>query len=277
MGEPLYALPETPQSQRLKDSLLNIAQLDHGKNSHSLENIIWLGRRLAYLTRYPEAIEVYSDGLSTHPNSPELYRHRGHRYLSMRKIDLAIDDFKRAAALLGNRPVEIEPDGIPNRLNKPLSSLQFNIFYHLGLAHYLKHDWERAVRAYTKCLEYATNDDLLVAVVDWLYMTYRRMGNHQQAEILLDTISDDLVIIENDSYYKRIKFYQGKISEEELMYSEPPNSSLAIATQGYGLGNFHLGNGDIEKAKAIFRKVLDTGYWPAFGHLAAEADLVTLQ
>ena len=34
--------------------------------------------------------------------------------------------------------LETEPDGIPNKLNMPLSSTQFNVWYDLALAHYLK-------------------------------------------------------------------------------------------------------------------------------------------
>ena len=122
LGQPLYALPESPTSQSKKDSLLGLAAADFRAEPNKLEFIIWYGRRLAYLTKYPEAIEVFTEGLKTHPNSPELYRHRGHRQLSMRKIDLAIADFNRAAELVVGRKIEIEPDGIPNKLNKPLSN-----------------------------------------------------------------------------------------------------------------------------------------------------------
>ena len=273
LGQPLRELTESSANQIKKDSLLKIAEVNFQKDSNALNNIIWYGRRIAYLTRYPEAIKVFTEGLLRHPNSAELYRHRGHRYLSMRQIDLAILDFEQAVKLSVGREIQIEPDGIPNKLNRPLSSLQFNIYYHLGLAHYLKHDWHKAIAAYTKCMEYSINHDLKVATADWLFMTYRRAGLHEKADSLLKTIGSDLQIIENDSYYKRLKFYQGKLNEEALLQTNAADSSLALATQGYGLGNWYFYQGDEVKAKSIFQKVLSTGYWPAFGYLAAEADL----
>jgi hypothetical protein len=52
---------------------------------------------------------------------------------------------------------------------------------------------------------------------------------------------------------------------------------LDIATQGYGVGNWYFYNGNIEQAKEIFQKVMEGTYWPAFGYIAAEADLARLQ
>ena len=50
-------------------------------------------------------------------------------------------------------------------------------------------------------------------------------------------------------------------------------SELDFATLGYGLGNWHLYNDDLERAVAIFRRVTSGPYWPAFGFIAAEAEL----
>ena len=44
-------------------------------------------------------------------------------------------------------------------------------------------------------------------------------------------------------------------------------------TQGYGVGNYLYCQGLVDQAEQIFKKVLGTGYWPAFGYLAAEAEL----
>ncbi|MHC5071708.1 MAG: tetratricopeptide repeat protein, partial [Planctomycetota bacterium] len=81
------------------------------------ERIIWYGRRLAYIGRYEEAIGVYSKGLAVHPDSPKLLRHRGHRYITLRRFADAIADLERAGQLIDTRPDEVEPDGIPNARN----------------------------------------------------------------------------------------------------------------------------------------------------------------
>lgn len=231
------------------------------------------------MTRYREAIEMFTKGLEKFPDSPELYRHRGHRYVSTRQFDNAIADFEKAAALVKNRPVEIEPDGIPNKLNKPLSSLQFNIWYHWALAYYLKGDFQRAAQLYEENMAYSTNPDLLCATTDWLYMAYRRLGETEKANKVLDLIKPDMEIIENQSYFNRLLMYKGLKKPEELLNLEntDPDTKIITVTQGYGVGNWHLYNQDTTRAKEVFQKVIDTGFWPAFGYIAAEADLVRIK
>ena len=278
-GRPLFPPAETEASRHRKDSLLAIARRHYEEDSTKLDNIIWLGRRTAYLSLYREAISIYSQGLALHPNAPELYRHRGHRYLSTRQLNKAIKDFEQAATLVAGLEVEIEPDGIPNKLNIPLSSLQFNIWYHWALAYYLKGDFKKAVQLYEECMKYSTNPDLLVATADWLYMAYRRLGETEKAEVLLQQIPDSLEIIENDSYFRRLQMYKGLLATEELLdlNNSDPDQQLDIVTQGYGVGNWYQYNGQQAKAAGIFSKILATSYWPAFGYLAAEADLTRMK
>ncbi len=276
-GHPLFPQPETEASLHRKDSLLQIARQNFERDSANLDNIIWLGRRLAYLNQYRDAIKVFTRGLEKHPNAPELYRHRGHRYITTRQLDQAIADFERAAALAKDRPIEIEPDGIPNKINKPLSNLQFNIWYHWALAHYLKGDFARAAELYEQCMTYSDNPDLLTATADWLYMTYRRLGEHDKAAKVLEQIKPDAQIVENESYFNRLLMYKGLKKPEDLLNLDAPpadtDALLNTVTQGYGVGNWYWYNGDSARAKEIFQKVIDTGYWAAFGYIAAEADL----
>jgi len=275
---PLFPPPDSPASQQKKDSLLAIAQNNFDADPTALDNIIWLGRRLAYLSRYREAIKVFTEGMNLHPNAPELYRHRGHRFLSTRQFDRAIEDFEKAASLTAGREIEIEPDGLPNKLNIPLSSLQFNIWYHWGLAYYLKGDFENAAQLYEECMEYSTNPDLLTATTDWLYMTYRRLGKEKEAQQVLEPINPELEIIENTSYLNRLLMYKGLKAPTDLLdlNNTDPAELLNIVTQGYGVGNWYLYNGDEAQAMAVFKKILATTYWSAFGYIAAEADHVRL-
>jgi len=233
----------------------------------SEENIIWYGRRTAYTGDYDKAIAIYTDGLKKYPKSYKLLRHRGHRYISKRKFDLAIADLSKAEALMAGAPLEIEQDGIPNKLNKPLSTTQFNVFYHLALGYYLKGDFAKAETTWKKCLAVCENDDSKVAVIDWLYMTMRRQGKHEQAKALLNDINESMEIIENDSYYQRLLMYK---NGTPLPVPETP---LDIATLGYGLGNWYYYNGDKVKAKEIFQKVVEGKESAAFGYIAAETDL----
>ncbi len=271
-----YYAPTEPNPKL--DSNLAIAKNNFEADA-SEDNYIWLGRRTAYLTRYNEAINIFSEGIDKYPNSYRLYRHRGHRYISQRKFDAAITDLTKAAELMQGAPIEIEPDGVPNKLNKPLSSTQFNVWYHLGLAHYLKGEFEEAEKAYLECMKVSDNDDLVTATVDWLYMTYRRMGKQEEAKKLMDLITPTMTIVENDSYFKRLNMYKGLLSPDSVLSVSSSNADvdLALATQGYGVGNWYLYNGDTTKAFDIYQKVIAGKHFSAFGFIASEADLARLR
>jgi len=191
-------------------------------------------------------------------------------------LDAAVADFERAATLVEGHAVEIEPDGAPNALDIPLSNIHFNIWYHLGLAYYLQGDFEAARDAYVECLKYSDNNDLLVATSDWLYMSYRRLGDASAAAAVLEAITPDMEIIENESYRRRLLMYQGRLAPEELLdigAEAGPDIAVDIATQGYGVGNWYLVNGDPEAAREVFERILEGASWAAFGYIAAEAEL----
>ncbi len=275
LGKEYFAPTET--NPKL-DSNLQVARKNF-EAEPSEDNYIWLGRRTAYLSRYTEAIDIFNEGIEKFPNSYRLYRHRGHRYLSQRKFDAAIADFNKAAELMQGAPIEIEPDGQPNKLNQPLSNTQFNVWYHLGLAHYLKGDFDLAEKAYLECMKVSDNDDLITAIVDWLYMTYRREGKTDEASKLLEKITDTMTIVENDSYFKRLNLYKGKLPVDSVLSVSSTNDDieLALATQGYGVGNWYLYQGDTSNAVAIFERVVGGKHFSAFGFIAAEADLARLR
>ena len=274
-GEALYAPTLSPErGQSLLDKLEEAQEAFDTDPSEI--NTIWLGRRYAYMSSYNQAIEVYTEGIERFPDSYRLYRHRGHRYVSTRKLDKAIADFEKAYDLMPKDTLEIEPDGIPNRLNQPLSNTQFNVLYHLGLAHYLNGNFEKAEEVYTRCLDFCDNADLQVATADWLYMTLRRQGKTNAAQTVLNGITNDLEIIENDSYFKRLMMYKGNLPIDELFKTDAEDVALSLATQGYGMANWYLYNGDTTKAMEIYQQILQGESWSPFGYIAAEADVYSL-
>ena len=99
-----------------------------------------MGRRLGYLGRYRDAIAIFSRGIAKFPDDVRLLRYRGHRYITVREPDKAIADLAKADELIRSRGLKDapEPDGIPGPPGSTPSTLFFNVYYHLGLAHYLK-------------------------------------------------------------------------------------------------------------------------------------------
>jgi tetratricopeptide (TPR) repeat protein len=236
----------------------------------SEEQIIWYGRRVGYLGDYILAIEIYSRGLQIHPNSPRLLRHRGHRYISLRQFDRAITDFERAVELIDGQPDEIEPDGMPNAQNIPTSTLHGNIWYHLGLAHYCRGEFGKALASYQRCLDGAKNLDSEVATRYWIYLTATRLDRSATAQTALEPVRPNWEIIENNTYHDLLLLYRGDLAFKEV--ARDSGDALEDATLGYGLARYDLIHGAEKSGNDRLRKLAATGS-SSFGCIAAEADL----
>jgi tetratricopeptide (TPR) repeat protein len=276
LGKPLLR-PELDEQTRMDfQAKLEKAADAYKKTPDDPETVIWFGRRTAYLGRYREAIAIYTRAIEHHPDNPKLYRHRGHRYLTVREIDRAIQDFEKAASLVEGKPDEIEPDGLPNAKNIPTSTLKTNIFYHLGLAYYLKGKYPEAEQAYRECLKFSKNNDMLVAVTHWLYMTLRRSGKKNDAEALLKPIHPGMNVIEDFDYLSLCLLYKKEKAPEELL-ALSKDQGLSGATLSYGIGNWYFYNDDTEKGVEIFKTILAGKEWASFAYLAAEAEVARLE
>lgn len=236
------------------------------------ESIIWVARRTAYLWRYQDAIYILTDGINEHPDNPRFYRHRGHRYITIREFDNAIEDLLKAVTLIRGQEDEIEQDGAPNEANIPVSTLHFNIYYHLGVAYYLNGQFDFAVDAFENTLEVSRNNDTKVSTVDWLYMSYLRNGQTEKAQNLINEFDTDIQVIESHSYLNRIKLYKGQLKPEDLL-DAGDNNTLNLLTQGYGVAMWYYYAGETDRAKSILSDIIETNYWAAFGYIAAEAEI----
>jgi tetratricopeptide (TPR) repeat protein len=264
---------------------------------------VFLGRLKNYLGKPEEAIEVMSEGLRHHPDDVYLLRHRGHRYISVRRLDEAVADLERAEVLA--RPMadeiefyqqEVELDlaalilGQPERLlqapmpitpatleryrNTYKGTLKSCIGYHLALGYYLRGEFDRAVDAYRATLPHCVDDDMRIATLDWLYMSLQRAGRPADAATLLAGIPGELHVVEG-SYDARVRMYRGEIPPEAIL--DPVGvSPMALATRGYGVANWYLYHGRTEEAIALLRRIVASGSRSAFGYVAAQIDLERL-
>jgi tetratricopeptide (TPR) repeat protein len=270
-GKPLMIPATIPDQQKLE---ANLAQAERtlAANPKDPEALIWVGRRLGYLWRYNDAIARFSKGIAMYPDNPKFYRHRGHRYISVRQFAAAQADFEKAAQLIKGTPDEIEPDGAPNPAGKPRSTLQFNIWYHLALSHYLQGNYTKAYDAWVECMKVSTNDDSIVATSDWQWMTLMRLNRKADAAKVLERITPKMDILENQAYHRRLLMYKGLEKPEALLNTADPDPTQ-IATQGYGVANYYFVTGDRARARQVLEKIVSGAGWNAFGFIAAEADL----
>ncbi len=269
------------------DEQLRAAQTAYDANPESADTLLLLGQRTPYRGRMRDAIAHFSDGIARFPEDARFYRHRGHRYLSVRAFDAGVADFTEAARLVAGQPIipETSPNAKPG--DAP-TSLQFSIWYHLGLANYLLGDWDAAHRAYGECTAVAYNDEAMVAVTHWHYMTQRRAGHIEASQRVLAPIHAGMAVTENLPYYRLTLLYTGALTPDAVLGNHPDdpdkgvgsNRALMDATAGYGVGNWHLYNGHRAEAEAAFRGIIAStppGMAQfAFGYIAAETDLARM-
>lgn len=269
-----YPLPViSPEAKAKMESQLEESRKLYLKDTSSADALIWYGRRLAYLGRYPEAMEVFSKGVDQFPEDARFLRHRGHRAITLRCNQKAIIDLTYAAELTQAKSDEIEPDGMPNVQNIPTSTLKGNIWYHLGLALYLEKDFYRAGVVYKSCLKFSTNPDMYMSTAYWLYITLKRDGKDLEAKALLETVEVGLPLIENEEYYEMLLLYKGILREDQLLDKlKSSGGSQQNATLGYAMGMYFLLKNQPDKAKSMFKEVLSGNQWSSFGFIAAERE-----
>ena len=255
------------------------AQLAEAREAWRLEQTeeaaIWVGRRLAYLGRMHDSVDWFSARLVDFPESYRLRRHRGHRWITLRRFPDAIDDLQEAWELCADLPDEVEPDGIPNASGVPTSTDHTNVLYHLGLARYFSGSFADAAATFRMCLERCPNDEMRVATANWLVASLRRDGRDDEARNVLAAIpTEDVELRENEDYLAVLRLEKGFVLPEDLHGAA--SSPAGGATIAYGVAVWSWCEGRREEAVLEWKKIVAATPWNAFGHIGAEADLARL-
>lgn len=226
---------------------------------------IWLGRRLGYLARNGEAVDVFTRGLEQFPDSYKLLRFRGRHLARNRAFERAIADYKRAAELVEYVQDSYEPDGIINARHQYLGSYRSNIHYYLGQTSWAIGDYQATLDGMTRAASepLVQHDDRRVATGFWQYLALRKLGRHDEAAAVVAEIPEGLELVENFDYYDGVLFFKGVLSQDEL---EPRAGLNAL----FGIAMINLIEGRTEQATAMLRKLVansSQGYWPAESEL----------
>ena len=182
-----------------------------------------------------------------------LYRWRGHRYLSLREHDRAEADFRRGLAL---------------------DSANYGIWYHYGVLRFLRGDFAGAATAFARAQPLAPDAGELAGATDWLWMSLARAGRRAEGDAMLQRRPDSLET--TNAYRQRLRLYRGEIGPDSVI-TPADTGDVAVATLSYGVGNWYLVRGDTAQARRWFERAVGSGGWPAFGFMAAEAELRRLR
>ena len=254
LGEKLY-------SGSNNDSLLMEIDQKLSLNPNNLDLLLEKGAKLEGLKRFREAIALYTHSLNLNPNTTEIFKRRGQRYISVRDWDKAIEDLTQAG---------VHHNFIKANNLKYTDNLNWAIWYYLGICYYFKAEFEMALDVFQKSYEYSADNVSLLASINWVYNCHRRLGRDEEAQKIVAPIQEGMGYSGN--YYKCILVYNGSKSQAETIDFETA-SGFELCTVGYGMGNLQLVNGNREAAIKIFGKIVKDDAWQANGFMAAEAEL----
>jgi tetratricopeptide (TPR) repeat protein len=244
-GVAYRALPDTGAVARAESAL--------AADPQNVQRIIALGLAQSAIRQYREAIATFTRGIAIAPDTAVLYRWRGHRYLSVREMDSARTDLEHGLAL---------------------DSTLYGCWYHLGIVKYVTGEFPGAADAFRHALPLAPNAGERAGSIDWSWMSLSRAGRAAEAQAVLDQNADSLPV--ENAYTQRLRLYRGQITPEQVV-TPADTEDIQIATLSYGLGDWYLVRGDTAQAREWFQRAVASGGWPAFGFIAAEADLRRLR
>jgi len=253
LGRKLYALPDS-------DGAIAAARKQLAADPKNSALVLKLSKAQAAKRQYREAIITCTEGLKTSPKDAQLYLERGHRELGLRDFKVALADLNRAA--------ELDPTLLDAQ-------------YHLGMAHYFLGEFDQAAKGFGRGLELAKNNDSVIDCSNWLYVSLRRAGKPEAAANVLKRITPDVKNTEPHLYFylQLLHYYQGKISEKDLLPPAPKGpedieGELSYNTINYGVGNWRLcTNNDPAKAPEYFNRVVKGAAWNSWGFIGSELEL----
>ncbi len=254
-----------------KDDSGKIAAADAelAKSPGKIEALLKTGQVRDAFLQYNASISIYAKAIQAFPADPRPYRWRGHRYISLRKFDLAIVDLEKA---------------------RSLAPSSFEAAYYLGLSYYFSQRYGDAANEFARCVNMAGKPDefakslptgmvscatlpqtpqFLVGIADWHYRSLRRAGRSGEAKELLASIKDGLQLRSNESNYRDLQYFQGKLSEKALLESTGipyTNAASAVALN-------HMLGGRAGEGCTLLRKLSRDSNWSAFGVIAAEVEI----
>jgi len=255
LGRSLYALPD--------DENVTTARKKLSADPKNVALVLALSKAEAGRRQYREAVATCTKGLSAAPQNADLYVERGHRELGLREFGTAMQDLKRATELA------------PNNLDA---------HYHLGLAHYFLGEFSAAAASFEAARALAKNNDSLIDCSNWLYVSLRRAGQEARANEALARITPEVKNTEPHLYFylRLLHFYQGKLSEKEVLPPAPAKpddveAELSFNTVSYGVGNWHLYHHETPQAMSLFKEVVKGEAWNSWGFVGSEVELARVK
>lgn len=225
-------------------------------NPENATNQLAYGRALERLWLYHDAVQAYTNAIKLALREPEGYVERGEAFVVLRWFEHAQTDLEKANELGANN---------------------FSAWYGLGLTHYFQQNFDDAVAALREARRVATSTDDQLSAAFWTYLTLRRLDQTEEADAVLTQARDSAGVASAKPYLEALKFFKGDLTREDLE-GRMKAGGRAASIFGYALGAAALLEGNQARALDYWREVVaQNTYWPAHGHIAAEAEIVAIE
>lgn len=250
LGQKLYAQTDNDAITAAKAALSG--------TSPSAAEYLALSKAQAGRREYQEAVKTDTEALSKYPENADLLLERGHRELGLREFIQAQKDLEHAVHL---------------------DSANLDIHYHLGLAFYFQGHFAEAAVHFGHARDLAKSDDSLIDCSNWLYASLRRADKRKEADEVLTRITPAVHNTEPHLafYLSLLRFYRGEKNEQQILPARPApgdtEAELSFNTINYGVGNWHLYNGEKAGATPFFQKVVADSAWNSWGFIGSETEL----
>lgn len=171
---------------------------------------------------FREARRCFSRAIALDPFNAEYIFHRGWKCLST-------DDYEDAMADL-TLAVRMDPtDGLK--------------WHYLANAYFFMNAYEQAIKLYrTAITMYQTSGvNLVPSSVDWMWMSYMRLGKKQAAQAVLDEfITPDIPVVGADIVYKeRVLMYAGYTPFKEFLAHVQEGENVDVITKAYAASFYY--------------------------------------
>ena len=254
------AAAQTPQYTSLA-GVVHVSQPDTGAvaraqaavtaDPKNVDKLFTLGMAQTSIRQMREAITTFGAAIAIDPNQGRFYRQRGHRHISIGEFGKAMADLTKG---------------------RKLDSMDYGIWYHLGVANFEAGRFDAAAKAFARGRTMPPSANEYTGSTDWLWMSLARAGRTKEADQMVRTLPDTFKIPEHYAYGRRLMLYRGELGPDAVV-AGGDTSDVQQATLNFGVGTWYLAKHDTVHARTHFERAVATKGWPAFAYLLSERTL----
>ncbi|MPM01893.1 hypothetical protein SDC9_48133 [bioreactor metagenome] len=218
------------------------------RESDDYASRVKLGNFLSGQYRFGESAQEYTDAMKIRSDDPMLHIRLAGTYLTLRRFNEAMDEYRRSLSL-----------GMSEK----------TAAYPMGVWYYLREDYKTAAEWFEKCLP--CGDEMAIAVIYWHTLSCYRAGLDAS---LLQTYHADMKVGHHTAYCLAVSvFAAGILPEDAATQIESNTDNLNYVISMYGLCGYleHIGK-QVDAQEYLQKLLARDSIWPCISYLAAWND-----